>query len=236
MKAVNLIPTEQRRAQATGERSGGGYAVLGVLAVLLALAVAYVMTANSVNSNETKAAKAKQEADALEAQASQLESFTNFTAIKEQRLAAVKTAAETRFDWERLMRELSRVMPEGSWLQTTDASTKEDTGGSSGGPTTPGAPTTPVDPNAPVSPNATFVGCTPKQSEVAKILVRLRSMHRVTDVELNESLREEGVSEVTVDSCGSLYKFDVTVTFAPTDESEAPRGSDRVPASLGGGS
>ena len=40
-------------------------------------------------------------------------------------------------------------------------------------------------------------------------------MHRVTDVELNESLREQGVTDVTVDSCGSLYKFDVTVTFAP---------------------
>jgi hypothetical protein len=61
-------------------------------------------------------------------------------------------------------------------------------------------------------------------------------MHRVTDVELNESLREEGVNEVTVDSCGPLYKFNVTVTFAPTDTDEAPTGTDSVPASLGGGS
>ena len=233
MKAVNLIPSDQRRAQATGAQAGGGYVVLGVLAVLLVLAVAYVMTANSVNDNTTKAAKAKSEADALEAQAAQMESFTDFATIKQQRLAAVKTAAETRFDWERLMRELSRVMPEGSWLQTTDASTKEETGGSSGAPAPAG---TPVDPNAAVPPNATFVGCTPKQSEVAKILVRLRAMHRVTDVELNESLREEGVQDVTVDSCGPLYKFDVTVTFAPTDTDEAPAGTDSVPASLGGGS
>jgi Tfp pilus assembly protein PilN len=234
VKAVNLIPTEQRRAKATGERSGGGYVVLGVLAVLLALAVAYVMTANSVNDNTTKAAKAKREADALEAQAAQLESFTNFSTIKEQRLASVKMAAETRFDWERLMRELSRVMPEGSWLQTTDASTKEETGGSSGAPATASA--IPADPNALPSPNATFVGCTPKQSEVAKILVRLREMHRVTDVELNESLKEEGVQDVTVDSCGQLYKFDVTVTFAPADTDEVPSGASSVPASLGGGS
>jgi hypothetical protein len=235
VKAVNLIPSDQRRAKATGAQAGGGYVVLGVLAVLLVLAVAYVMTANSVNDNTTKAAKAKSEADALEAQAAQMESFTDFATIKEQRLAAVKTAADTRFDWERLMRELSRVMPEGSWLQTTDASTKEDTGGSSGGPA-PASTGAPVDPNAAVPPNATFVGCTPKQSEVAKILVRLRAMHRVTDVELNESLREEGVQDVTVDSCGPLYKFDVTVTFAPTDTDEAPAGTDSVPASLGGGS
>jgi hypothetical protein len=235
VKAVNLIPSEQRRAKATGARSGGGYVVLGVLAVLLALAVAYVMTANSVNDNTTKAAKAKRDADALEAQAAQLDSFTNFASIKQQRLAAVKLAADTRFDWERLMRELSRVMPQGSWLQTTDASTKDDTGGSSG-VATPASTAAPVDPNAVIPPNATFVGCTPKQTEVAKILVRLRAMHRVTEVKLNESLKEEGVSDVTVDSCGPLYKFNVTVTFAPADTDEVPPGADSVPASLGGGS
>jgi Tfp pilus assembly protein PilN len=231
VKAVNLIPTEQRRAKATGERSGGGYVVLGVLAVLLVMAVAYVMTANGVNDDKTKAAKAKQEADALEAQASQLKSFTDFSAVKEARLLAVKTAAESRFDWERLIREVSRVMPDGSWLQSTDASVLGDTSGGSPVSTTPGATTT-----APTGPTATFVGCTPRQSEVAKILVRLREMHRVVDVELNESLQEEGVQDVTVESCGPNYKFDVTVTFAPTDTPEAPAGSHNVPASLGGGS
>ena len=40
-----------------------------------------------------------------------------------------------------------------------------------------------------------------------------------------------------MDNCGSLYKFDVAVTFSPTAPlSEAPRGSEQVPASLGGGS
>jgi hypothetical protein len=119
-------------------------------------------------------------------------------------------------------------MPDGSWLQTTEASVLGDQ--------TAGA--APVDPAAAVAtgPSAKFVGCTPKQSEVAKILVRLRAMHRVADVELNESLRETGVTDVTVDSCGRLYKFDVTVTFSPTDPPEAPRGTNSVPASLGGGS
>jgi Tfp pilus assembly protein PilN len=231
MKAVNLIPSDQRRARPSGERAGSGYVVLGVLTVLLALAVAYVMTSNSANENKTKAAESKQEADALEARAAQLDSFTNFAAIKEQRLVAVKAAADQRFDWERLMREVSRVMPDGSWLQTTEASVLPDPAAASTlPPGTPGAVA------APTGPSATFVGCTPKQSEVAKILVRLRAMHRVEDVDLNESLRETGVDEVTVDSCGPLYKFDVTVTFTPAPPSEAPRGSSSVPASLGGGS
>jgi hypothetical protein len=228
MKAVNLIPGDQRRTRPSGESSRGAYVVLGVLTVLLALAVAYVMTTNGVNDNTSKAKSAKQQADALEAEAAQLESFTDFASIKDQRLAAVKLAAETRFDWERLMREVSRVMPAGSWLQTTDASVLGDEAA---------VVTAAADPNlAPTGPEATFVGCTPRQSEVAKILVRLRSMYRVADVELNESLREQSVAEVTTDSCGSLYKFDVTVTFAPAAPAETPKGSGSVPASLGGGS
>ena len=226
MKAVNLIPGDQRRATPTGNQSGGAYVVLGVLGVLLVMAVAYVLTSNSVNDKTTKAAEAGQQADALEAQATQLDAYTDFASIKEQRLAAVATAAQTRFDWERLMREVSRVMPKGSWLQTTQASVSGD----------PAAAASPTPVVTPTGPQATFVGCTPKQSEVAKILVRLRAMHRVTDVELNESLREQSVAAVTVDSCGTLYKFDVTVTFAPLAVEEAPQGSKSVPASLGGGS
>jgi Tfp pilus assembly protein PilN len=122
MKAVNLIPGDQRRATPSGNASGGAYAVLGVLAVLLVMAVAYVMTANSVNDKQSKAAAANQEADAAESKTKQLGSFTDFASIKDQRLAAVTSAAQTRFDWERFMRELSRVMPEGSWISETSAS------------------------------------------------------------------------------------------------------------------
>jgi hypothetical protein len=231
MKAVNLIPSDQRRAKASGEHKGGSYAALGLLAVLLVMAVAYVLTANSANERNTQAAEARQEADSYEAQTKNLESFTDFASIKNQRLGAVMAAANTRFDWERLMREVSYVMPDGSWLQETTASVTGDADAAS----TPAA-TTPGATVAPPSPAVTFVGCTPKQSEVAKILVRLRAMHRVADVKLNESTVESTEAEITVDSCGPLYKFDLTVTFDPAAPAEAPLGAKRVPASLGGGS
>lgn len=230
MKAVNLIPSEQRRARPSGNGSGGSYAVLGVLGVLLAMAVAYVLTSNTLNERETKAAEARQEADAVEAQTAQLGSFTSFAGIKEQRLASVATAAETRFDWERLMRELSLVMPAGSWLQSTDASVTGASDGTSGATSTTSTAVA-------SGPSATLVGCTQRQSEVAKMMLRLRQMHRVTDVKLNESAREQGDDEVTLDSCGRLYQFNLTVSFEPVAPAkEAPRGSTSVPASLGGGS
>jgi hypothetical protein len=229
MKAVNLIPSDQRRARPSGSGSGGSYVVIGVLAVLLLMAVGYVVTTNSLKQSESKAAAAQTEADALEAQAQQLGSFTNFASIKDQRLASVMVTAQTRFDWERFMRELALVMPEGSWLQDTQASVySEDDAGS--------APASSTD-VATVNPEATLVGCTPKQSEVATTMKRLEQLHRVSEVSLNESIREPGSGGVSLDNCGSYYKFDVTVSFEPVPPAtEAPRGATAVPAKLGGGS
>jgi Tfp pilus assembly protein PilN len=230
MKAVNLIPSEYRRATPSGKGSGGAYVVLGVLAVLLVMAVAYVMSTNSVNDSKSKAAAARQEADAAEGRTKQLGSFTDFASIKDERLVAVTAAAQTRFDWERYMRELSRVMPEGSWINSASASVTGE------GVSTETASTA-VDPAAAATPKANLVGCTPRQSEVARMMVRLEQMYRVTDVTLNESTRESGNTDTTLQNCGRLYKFDLTVSFSQVQPAnEAPKGETRVPASLGGGS
>ena len=42
---------------------------------------------------------------------------------------SVSEIAESRFDWERFMRELARIMPARSWVQTADASTVGDSTG-----------------------------------------------------------------------------------------------------------
>jgi hypothetical protein len=87
------------------------------------------------------------------------------------------------------------------------------------------------------APAANLVGCTPGQDDVARMMVRLRQLYRVSEVELNESTAGAGDTEAGVDSCGTLYTFNLTVKFSPTEPpSETPRGSNSVPASLGGGS
>ena len=228
MRPVNLLPQDQRRRPG-GEGAGkGAYIVCGVLALMLAMVAAYVLTANSLTEHENQAAAVRAEADRLEAEVAAQANYTDFADIAQQRLTSVAGVAATRFDWERLMREVSRVMPEGSWLQATDASVTGDPNSTTLAPAGAVA--------APAGPYASFVGCTPDQSDVAQIMVRLRQLHRVEDVNLKESSQEAVEGDATVDNCGALYKFDVAVVFAPTAPvSEAPRGSERVPASLGGG-
>jgi len=234
MKPVNLLPQEARRRPAGG-RAGSSYVVVGVLGALLLMVLGYVVVSNQATSRSNDAAQAEAEATALEQAAAQKAAFANFAQIKQQRLTSVSSVAETRFDWERFMRELARIMPERSWIQTADASV-------SGDPTNTGAASAAAATGAAVEPTANLVGCTPGQSDTATMMVRLRKLYRVTDVKLNESSVEavggsSGEAETTVDACGAYYKYDITVTFsAISPATEAPRGALSVPASLGGGS
>ena len=231
MKAVNLVPNDQRRAQVSGAQSGSAYIVIGVLVTLLAMVAGYVVTANRATQGENDAAAAKAEADSLEAEVAQRGAFTNFSQVKETRLASVSGVADTRFDWERFMREVSRVIPSGSWLQSTDASVTGEVTGAEAVSATPGVVAVP-------QPKANLVGCTPDQSDVAQMMVRLRQLHRVENVELNQSTTELGAAgAASVDSCGRYFQFDLMLTFSTTPPAtEAPRGEAVVPASLGGGS
>lgn len=232
MKPVNLVPQDQRRRTPSEGSGKGAHALLGILAVLLAMAVVYVLTANSVTEKESQAEEARIEADQLEAQAATKDSFTDFADIAQTRAASVAAVASTRFDWERLMRELSRVMPAGSWLTSASASVTGATDAASA--TAPAAPAT----AGAGAPSANLVGCTPEHSDVARMMVRLRQLHRVVDVELTQSSREDAQgATAAIDSCGRNTSFDLTLTFSPTSPvADAPRGETRVPASLGGGS
>ena len=139
MKPVNLIPQDQRRRVASEGGGNGATIALGVLAALLAMVVVYVLTSNTITERQDDSKAASAEADRLEAQASQEANYTDFAQIAQTRMQSVAGVAATRFDWERFMRELAHVMPEGSWLQSADASTLGDptTGASQPSPSTP---------------------------------------------------------------------------------------------------
>ena len=241
MKPVNLLPEQHRRSGSAAD-GRGAYIVLGVLAALVAMVAVYALTANQVNSRKSDANQAQQEAAQLGARASSLSSFGDFAHVAQNRSASVRSLAAVRFDWERLMRELSFVMPRGSWFTQVNSSVTGDLssgGSSSSGSTSSSSSSGAAAGSAPTGqPAADLVGCSPAQSEVAKLMVRLRRLYRVTDVTLNDSSRESDESgAASIDSCGRYLKFDLTLTFGDTPATgEAPTGGHSVPARLGGGS
>jgi Tfp pilus assembly protein PilN len=241
MRPVNLLPDDLRPRQVSGALKGSSYAVIGVLAGLFLMALVYVLSANTVNTRKTEIAEVKQETQEAEARAAALASYEEFARIKETRVASVTQLASQRFDWERMMREIALVLPEGTSLSELTASTADATAATGA---TAAAPA-PTDPTATAAggPTLQLKGCAEDQPDVATLMVRLRGLYRADEVELTESTVQaaEGgagaaVSEATTGAtgcAGDTYQFDVKVIFAAADPSDKER--LRAPARLGGG-
>jgi Tfp pilus assembly protein PilN len=248
MRAVNLLPEKHRPRQPTGGGRGSSYVLLGVLATVVLATLMYVLTLNTINSSKSKIAQAKAEAQRFDAQAQALGPFGNFAQIKTQRVAAVRQLAQGRFDWERMVRELAGVLPDGVWLQKSSAADSPADAQDGSGSSTP--PASGGQGAAAGGPVLTLTGCARDQSTVAVTLVRLRQLQGAEDVKLDHSTQpdEQGGSASAGsgsssggggESCGGKakdlnYAFQIDVTFAP--QAPAPSKPGSVPARLGGGS
>lgn len=218
MRPVNLLPGRYRPARASGERAGVGYAAVAVLAVLLLMILAYVLTNNGINDAKEKTAKAQAEQAAAQARVGQLQAYGNFAALKQTREAAVRDVALSRFDYERLMREMALVLPHNTYLTNFTSAPAGDT--SSTGATTS------------TGPSITLSGCSPSHPDVATAIVRLRQLHNVTDVNLQSSAKAGAAGAATATGGACPDSWSAILTFQPE---QAPTVQKSVPARLGGG-
>ncbi len=228
MRPVNLLPARYRPRTGGGAESKTGYVALGVLAALVLAVFGYVVTANRVSSHNTEIAEVREQITAAQAQSVTLEGFGNFAGIKEARLAAVKSLATARLDWERLFRELAHVLPERVWLTDFTSQAAEADGGGELGPT------------------MTLKGCAEDHDSIADAMVRLRQLHVAEDVELKQTVAGTkpeptgfgagAAAQASDDAgCGQFYTFDITVAMSLPSPS-ALVAPEPVPARLGGGS
>jgi Tfp pilus assembly protein PilN len=242
VRPVNLLPSKHRPHQPSGKGAGSAYVVVGILGLFLAAAVGYVMQSNKITQGKSDIAVAQQKTAEARARTQQLGPFGNFAQVKEQRVASVRQLAESRFDWERSVRELAHVLPDGVWLRDFDANVGPGAAGAA--PTSAGTGESEW-----AGPSIKLHGCAQKQPQVAVMLVRLREMQGVHDVTLADSTRGEdpdkaqvasGDSAQASDDCGSHnlrgnYEFNVTVEFDQAKPLPADKAA-KTPVRLGGGS
>ena len=113
MRPVNLMPAGERRGEGAPTRTGPlAYIIVGVLAVALAAVCGIVVFNKKVSDREAEATRIEAHATELEARADGLSSFVTFKQIHDSRVQTVEQLAQSRFDWERVLRELSKVIPE----------------------------------------------------------------------------------------------------------------------------
>jgi Tfp pilus assembly protein PilN len=237
MRPVNLLPQSARPYEASGKGGVGSYVVIGVLAALVIAAAAYVLTVNQITDRKNEISSAQQQAQVAQSKASGLEKYAEFSQVASTRVSDVGQLAVGRIDYERMLREMARVLPDGVWLNTLDA---EATGTGSSSSTSSSTSTTPT-----TNPTVEINGCAPSQDAVATTLVRLRALHGSGDVQLNDSSKPlslgggaaGGSSGANSGSgCGSNdYAFDILVTLNSDITGVGDYGR-KVPATLGGGS
>jgi Tfp pilus assembly protein PilN len=237
MRPVNLIPPEQRRGQNRPLRTGPvAYLVLGALVATLLGVTALVLTGNQVTDDKAEIAQLKKEDAAAVARSERLAPFSEFASLREQRLQTVTNLADSRFDWERVMRELALVLPHDVWLVTlTGTATPGVTVGSGGA----GESASAAGLRAAVpGPALEINGCASGQDAVAGFVTALKDIDGVTRVGVQSSALPEksgtgaaaaGGGEESGQECQTrdfIAKFQIVVGFDAAPIS--PSGSSEV--------
>src|SRR4051812_16794103 len=217
MKAVNLLPSEQRGSAKTtaptvkpekGAPPFAAFVLLGVLAFAVAASALGALASNTVKDRRTELARVSADAAAVKGQAAALQTYADFEGVATQRVNTVRGLATARFDWERTLADLSRAMPDDVHLRTLDGTTSAGSG--SGLRSSVSAPA------------IQLVGCTASQTSVARLMSRLRNVRGVTRVALAQSQENQSAAAPAAPGAarpaslcpkGSPPDFDVTMFF-----------------------
>jgi hypothetical protein len=220
MRAVNLIPTDQRGGAAVGagRSEGAVYGVIGLIAGLAVLALLYGLAHHQVTSRRAQAATVVAEAQQAHAAAEQLAPYTSFVALREQREQAVASLVDARFDWAHAFHEFGRVLPSDVSIASLGGTVGSSTGTTVVAPTATGAASSVTSATPPGSvPTFTLSGCATSQPVVAETIERLRLIDGAHEVTLQSSTSSGSSSTSSGGgSCGGdSTSFSAQVTFDP---------------------
>jgi Tfp pilus assembly protein PilN len=196
VRPVNLIPAEERPGGRKALRAGPlAYIVVGALAAAVIAIAALVITNGQVSDRKAEVATLESEKASVEAQAAALAPYSEFASIRERRLATITELADSRFDWERVLAELSLVLPTDVQLTSLTGTVSPEAavaGGAGIGLRSQIA-----------GPALEMIGCADGQSAVAGFVQALKGIDGVTRVGLPSStVGGEGASAETASTCG----------------------------------
>jgi Tfp pilus assembly protein PilN len=202
MRAVNLLPREEPR------RAGPALTLQEQLLLAAPLLAAAIVLAGFLMAS----AKVHKEASTVQGLQEQLASLPapkhpvvdqSLVTQHGQRVSALAEALSGRVAWDRILREISSVLPEDVWLTSLDVQSPDSTTTSTLTPTQTPAPTAPSSSSTPstgatstsivttssssgFSP-LTISGYTYSQEGVARFMARLAVIPELTHVTLQKS-------------------------------------------------
>jgi Tfp pilus assembly protein PilN len=242
VRPVNLIPPEARRGDKAPTRTGVlSYVIVAVLAVALLGVTGVVLTNNQVSERKAEKAELESQVAEAEARARRVSAFADFASLQQAREQTVETLAKSRFDWERVLRELAIVIPDDVWLSNLTATVSPEVQLQSSGSSSDSS----ADLSSVVGPSLRIQGCSTGHEAVAGFLAALRDIDGVTRVSVLSSDRPDpssptGGSGGASGDCRTrsfISKFGIVVAFdavqigASTEGTEVPPPTSETTAS-----
>jgi Tfp pilus assembly protein PilN len=240
MRPVNLIPPDERGSDRSAMRTGAvSYVLIGALGLALLGIIALAFTSKQISDHKSEVNKLQAQEQQAEAKAQSLQAFANFRAVQDQRSSTITSLAQSRFDWQRVINELARVVPSNIWLVQLAGTANPQV-------SVTDSPEIQIRDDIP-GPALEMVGCAPSQDAVAGLVSSLEEIDGVTRVGVSKSEKLEdsgslsgaavssGSGEDTNTECrthGFIAKFELAVAFDAVPTPAAATGSPSVPSSL----
>jgi Tfp pilus assembly protein PilN len=179
VRAVNLLPRDER-AKRTPAENAPVFVGLGLLLVLtVALSVMFLGASASVKDKQNALGDARKQVAGLPPlPKAQTAVEAGLADEQKARVAAVTSALSRRVSWDRVLREFATVLPDDVWLTSLQA--KAPSSPASAAPAATPAPGT-----APTG--FTIAGYTYSQDGVARLLSRLNVLSDLHNVQLQTS-------------------------------------------------
>jgi Tfp pilus assembly protein PilN len=190
MRPVNLIPPEERYGSQSPLRTGPlPYIVLGALVALLAGVALIVVTSNQISERKDEITTLKREDKVAQERAQKLVAYVQLAQLRQARMETISSLADSRFDWERVMRELSKILPPDVWLTSLNASASPSAGGGSegGGSSSSSGSSASGLRGSIAGPALEISGCAQGQDGVAGFVTALKEIDGVTRVGVQSS-------------------------------------------------
>jgi Tfp pilus assembly protein PilN len=172
VRAVNLLPKDDRRQRRAASQQKNPVLIGGVAGAVVVTAIlcAWFLTASAgVAGNQKRRDAAQAELASTPVPPPTSPQSSALEQEKGQRVAALSTALGTRLAWDRLLREFALVLPDDVWLTSMSAQAPTASGGT-------GAPA-----------GFTINGQTYSQDGVARLLARLSLVPHLSAVTLQHS-------------------------------------------------
>lgn len=183
MRAVNLLPRDAKRARIGTARIPLLFAA-GAAAAVTSAAVVFFLSASGT-ADELRTQLAETQAALATVPSTGRPAVTSAALVQERsdRVVALAAALSTRIPFDRVLREVSFVLPEDVWLTGITATAPAD---STAVATAPG---TAPPPSSTGQEGVTIQGSTYSHESVARVLARLSALPSLTNVRLTASTR-----------------------------------------------